>query len=419
MISAWRRIDLIALLVLTLAAYLLRSWEVGMPGTYIGDEYQFIPSAEQYFLNGQFRPNQWFHPPFNLFVTRVGVLLFGDNSTGWRMMNVLLGSLTVPVLVLLARELFSDMRMALLAGLLLVFEPLHLLMSRTNFMEISPVFFFLLGFLGIVRYSRGSSRSLLWAGLPLGLSLAGKWYYLSALLSLAVFASAIVLRSRKEGPAWREVVYILACCIIVPAGVYVLTYVPWFQKGGNFPDFLLMQRDAYRALQTISLETFVDDFFRASPSNPWQWFSAPLVHGVLFARSGSGGRFFVFMNDPPVWLLAIPAVLFLAYRAVRRRDPFLGLPLAALLFTYLPFIAVQRPVFLYSALVVLPFVFLAVAYLLVSLCDRSGRAPLAYGSLMVLICLWGGYLYPFVTGRLVPIALYAPLQFLSKGLYGM
>jgi dolichyl-phosphate-mannose--protein O-mannosyl transferase len=419
MIRGLRKNGGIALLGLALAAFLLRAWGVSQPGTYIGDEYQFIPSSEQYFQNGQFRPNQWFHPPFSLFVTRAGMALFGDNSYGWRMMNVLFGSLTVLVLALLARELSGDLRVSLLAGLLLCFEPLHILMSRTNFMEVAPILFFLLAVYAVVRYVRDESRSLLWAGVPLGLSLAGKWYYLPALPAVIAFAAAMVLKARKGVPALKEVGYILACCLVVPAGVYVLAYAPWFQKGGSFPEFLLMQRDAYRALQTIGLETFVDDFFRASPTSPGRWFIVPLVHGVLFDRSGAWGRFFVFMNDPPVWLLAVPACLFMAWRAARTRDPFLGLPLVLLLVTYLQFIAVQRPVFLYSALVVLPFVFLAVSYFLVALCERSGRARPAYGVLAAFVCLWGMYLYPFVTGRAVPIALYVPLQLLSRGISGM
>jgi len=52
--------------------------------------------------------------------------VWGDNPAGWRMRNVIFGSLSVAVLFLIGIELFSSVRVAGLAAAFLAFDPLHL-----------------------------------------------------------------------------------------------------------------------------------------------------------------------------------------------------------------------------------------------------------------------------------------------------
>ncbi|MDH4161405.1 MAG: glycosyltransferase family 39 protein [Nitrospirota bacterium] len=395
-------------LLLFLLAFALRVWSVGEPPYVIGDEFQFIPAAENFQKNGLYAPVVWLHPPLNFHVTAIGIKLFGNNAYGWRLPNVLFGSLSVLMLLLLALRLFEDRRVAWLSGLFFAIEPFHISLSRTNFMEIIPIFFFLLFVYAIALYMQGNERALAWAGIPLGLALSGKWYFV--LPTLAVFAYLLLrIWSNRDGQDRILSSTYLASSGVVAGGVYLLLMYPWFKRGSNLLDFIIWQKDAYHTLQAMALDSFVDKFFSSSPSVPWHWFVKPLIHGEPIFVNAGWGKFFTFMSNPPIWLLTIPAAVYGLYYAYQRRER--SLPLVLLLFasSYLQFILVKRPVFLYSAFAVLPFAYLLIAYSLASLTMGSGRSRKVFSILFCLTAVWGLYLYPFVTGRMVPAFLYSYL----------
>lgn len=174
--------------LLLAASLVLRVWDIAGIEHYVGDQNTVVLAAYRFPETGMFSPDSWEQPPLHYYLIRLGTLLFGDNAYGWRMKNVLLGSLTVPLLFLLGRALFPGRRTALLAALFLLFDPLHLYYSRTIYAEISSLPFFLGAALVTVRYQRGRTASPLWAGVMLGFAIAQKWYYLLPLLVLAATA---------------------------------------------------------------------------------------------------------------------------------------------------------------------------------------------------------------------------------------
>ena len=92
-----------------------------------------------------------------------------------------------------------------------------------------------------------------------------------------------------------------------------------------------------------------------------------------------------------------------ARRAEERGGLLLLLLLAA---TYLPLLALRRPIFLYSAVAVLPLAFLAVGRAL-DAPTRAGRT--AAGAVLALAIAGAAYLYPLATGKPVPESVYAPV----------
>jgi dolichyl-phosphate-mannose--protein O-mannosyl transferase len=73
---------------------------------------------------------------------------------------------------------------------------------------------------------------------------------------------------------------------------------------------------------------------------------------------------------------------------------------------YLQFILVERPVFLYSALPALPFAYLLIASAAAEVSGGSPRGRMLFAVLAAGAVLWGLYIYPLVTGRMVPAVLY-------------
>lgn len=394
-----------SLILIGVLALVLRFWGAFDVTSYVGDEWMYIPSSQNFLDHGHFAPDIWSHPPLYSYILCGSIALLGNNPYGWRLPNVLLGSLSVIALILLGLELFADKRIAFAAGLLLAVEPFAIFLSRTSFMEVPAVFFFLVAVYFIVRYMKGSINALYAAGIFLGFSIALKWYYVAAVAALFLFTA--VFRLKHDGPRWLGVAHVFSSLVILPISIYVIAFYPWFQRGYLISEFIGMQADIYRYNQSFILQTFGDSFLRSTPSSPSAWFVKPLLSIDLFNRQGTLGQFFVFMNNPPVWLLTLPALGYALYRIGKNNDRYLILTVLLFISTYLQFVAVNRPIFLYSAITVLPAVHLLVAYFLVSLLSRLKNANY-FTVLMTLILCWGLYLYPFVTSRFVPIILYSP-----------
>ncbi|MBA3869115.1 MAG: glycosyltransferase family 39 protein, partial [Anaerolineae bacterium] len=97
--------------------------------------------------------------------------LFGTNLVGLRMVSVIFGTLTVPALYFLARTLFHDRWLALLAALVLATFPPQLHFSRIGINNIADPLFGTLALAFLIRGLRSQRRSdFIVAGAALGLT---------------------------------------------------------------------------------------------------------------------------------------------------------------------------------------------------------------------------------------------------------
>jgi dolichyl-phosphate-mannose--protein O-mannosyl transferase len=98
------------------------------------------------------------HPPLGKWVIWLGIYLFGaESSFGWRFSTALLGTLAVPLLILIARKLTQSHGFASIAGLLLALEGQSIVLSRTAILDGILTFFVLLAtwlLLKAIEYQR-------------------------------------------------------------------------------------------------------------------------------------------------------------------------------------------------------------------------------------------------------------------------
>jgi hypothetical protein len=157
-------------------ALAMRLWHLDEFPAPVFDEVYFPKFAENYLDNISFYD---VHPPLGKFLIAIGILVFGRNEIGYRIMPALFGAL-VPVLVVgLVYRLSYWRNFALLSGFLMLGEGLFLVESRYSLMNVFLVDFglatqiFLLA--GLER--KGLYRILLFAssGFMLGATIAVKW----------------------------------------------------------------------------------------------------------------------------------------------------------------------------------------------------------------------------------------------------
>lgn len=158
------RIGWLIAAILTLAAGLLRFWDLGDPHELIFDETYYVKDAyalwhfgyerswdddvDDAFVAGTAQPGSdaayVVHPPAGKWLIGIGMAIFGyDSAFGWRFTAALVGTLAVLLTFILAAQLFRSLTLASVAGVLLTIEGHHIVMSRTALLDIFLMFFVL------------------------------------------------------------------------------------------------------------------------------------------------------------------------------------------------------------------------------------------------------------------------------------
>ena len=83
------------------------------------------------------------HPEVGKWLIGLGELVFGMTPFGWRVASAIVGSLMVMVMIRLARRVTRSTLLGLVAGLLMCFDGLQLVLSRLALLDIFVAFFVL------------------------------------------------------------------------------------------------------------------------------------------------------------------------------------------------------------------------------------------------------------------------------------
>ena len=408
----WTRLDLVALVAITLIAAIVRLWGLADPPDLVFDETYYAKDACHYVggseeLCGIADESTKVHPPLGKWIIAVGVKVFGFDSFGWRVGPAIAGIITVALLFLLARRLFKSLMPAVVASLLLAFDPLHFVQSRTSMLDVFVPMFALAAFLFLlIDRDRMVERSTLppeeeegvafrrpWriaAGAAAGAAVASKWS--GILILVAVLALTIVwelawrkragLRDYVRRAVTREGLSVLLYLMLVPLLVYTSTFIGRIHdpipnyvdggncayKAGNWPYNFYQQQWCMLGFH----RTLEANHSYQSPGWSWPLIKRPVSY---FFCSGDdcepdiddGTYQEIFATGSPfVWWSSLVAMAILAIAWVRKRDfrqPE-GFILAGFAFTYLPWLipSGRDAVFIFYLLPTLAFMCLAIAW---------------------------------------------------------
>ncbi len=233
-------------LIVALAAF-LRFYQLGdIPRNMTGDHARDIFYVRDVWEDG-FRP-LFFLPgrePLKFYIAAPLSSVFGFSFLTLKVGSAIVGVISVFTVYLMARELFDNKRIALLATLLFSLSFLHIIESRGGFRAILGVLAFsiILTFLfRALKFKR--THDFVFAGLALG---AGLYTY-SALrvvpaavgLVLLVSLVGILLRNRREAPAFvaKAALLILAALVVfAPLGRFVADFPDeYFARAGELSE---------------------------------------------------------------------------------------------------------------------------------------------------------------------------------------
>lgn len=366
--------------------YLLRLFNLGRVVNFLDDRLANVPTAFNYVRHGIMGPDNWFTQPAKHFLMYWDILVFGNYPLGWAMRQVLFGSVVVLLTYFLARRVFRAHFTAIFAAVLVALDPLSIAFSRASSEDPLAVAFVLGAMFFWVRsIQERRSSDLLFAGILVGTAVATRWY--------AVFAAApmlaIALYSyRREGTA--ALAKTASLLGLVPLAAYVAWFLPWLARGNSIPELWSLQVDAFLVQQSATYPAF--DPALSPLTGPGGWF----VRWMGVGSTGIGQAYTVIMNNPVLWVLFVPAIAFLGWTAYRRRLPEYWLLASVFVLLYAFFVSVERPIYLYSALPLVPIGFAAVGF-------ASGRLLRKWSLLLLALAVaWCAYLYPLTSA--VPVA---------------
>lgn len=384
----------------------------------IADDASVGLTARQFTETGLPEPTMWNHPRLRDSLVAVSLAALGDTAWGLKAWSVVLGALAAPAIALLVLAVGGGGAAALVAGLLVAVDPLHLDFSRQAINDVYCAFFPVAALAAAWRY-RASRRTgwLALAGTLFGLGIASKW---SAAFPLALTALVVTGDSvrRPASPRERaaELGFATACLAALPATVYLLTFLPWFDRGYSLAEWLRFQ--GAMALETATHTGYAGTKrpgYAGEVIQAWRWFVQPVYYAdVSPPQPPAGPTFIVGLSNPVTWLAVWPSAAVALWRAWRLRDRVAALLVAFFAVAYLPFALASRPIWTNSAVGVVPFAMALVGYAASTLRESRPRLAAAWVAVGVVCAaaLWfpaaglrSRWSEPYLRAVVPPIAL--------------
>ena len=405
----------IAPILIAIAAFLVRIINLGSPKGLVFDEVYYVDGARDLLKYGVevsgSNPEFIVHPPVGKWLIASGIKLFGDNEFGWRFASAVFGTLLILLFARLVHVLFYSPLLTALGAVLMALDGLLLVHSRTALLDLFLTFFTLLG---VFLWHRNRH---IWAGIAFGLAIGCKWsaiYFVAIIGLIAVYRVLIAHDIRKT---LKPIAAKFAQYGLIPVFVYTLTWTGWFlsDRGWSrgWSNNPLSSWIHYHS-EMLNFHTGLTDS-HPYEANPWNW----LVMGrptSFFYDSPKGcsaencAQEVLALGTPLLWWVGTIAIAVVVGYWIKslishRIDMAANIVVLGLAAGYLPWFAMQqRTVFTFYAIIIEPFLILAIVYC-AKLLLASGLKPVVsqsiVGGILALIILCFLFFIPLFTGQVI------------------
>ena len=405
----------IAPILIALASFVLRIINLGTPKGLVFDEVYYVDGARDLLkygveVNGA-QPEFIVHPPVGKWLIASGIKLFGDSEFGWRFASAVFGTLLILLFARLVHVLFYSPLLTALGAALMAVDGLQLVHSRTALLDLFLTFFTLLG---VLLWHRNRH---MWAGVAFGLAIGCKW---SAIYFVAIIGLIAVYRILIEDDIRKSVKPIAAKFAqygLLPVLVYTMTWVGWLvsdrgwsRQWSNNPLTSLLHYHS----EMLNFHTGLTDK-HPYQANPWSW----LIMGrptSFFYASPKGcaaencAQEVLALGTPVLWWVGTIAIAVVVGYWIKslvqhRSDSALNIVVLGIAAGYLPWFAMQqRTVFSFYAIIIEPFLLLAIVYCAKSILDSNLKPAISQsivGGTLALIVLCFLFFLPLFTGQVI------------------
>lgn len=411
--------------------------------------------------NSPVEPNtavDWLHPPLAKYTQALSMLVFGENSFGWRFSSAVFGILVIAATGWVAHTYFHRRSLTLLALLLAASDGLLLAQSRIAMNDIHVTFFILttVAIYAIFRRKviegKGEIKWMLATGISAGLAMGSKWSGIYVLFAIWVMEFVRILQSRKDlRQRLIKVVQFVVLLVIIPALMYLASYTDMFLQGKSLVCLgnEVKQGSCYCSQESSTWVVLLSDIFPSRKAQfealearggckrlishfselhhqilwyqthltathpyqsvPWQWVLD--IRPVWLYVNYDQAKYALFSNiydtgNPLLYWTGIAAVLLVSFFFVTSREERnwkLGFLLLVYFIVWAPWNFSPRIMFFYHYAPAVPIMAILIAYVFVSLSDKSKALKPVFAMLTIAIFLVYLAMFPLNTGLPVPM----------------
>ena len=319
---------------------------IGLPRTYVFDEYWYVPSAQRIIQDGvNLRPE---HPPLAQVLIATGITLFGDNPLGWRIFSAIFGVLSILALYLLVKEISKNEWTAFMSAALLSFEKMFFTFSSLALLDIFFIFFMILSF--HLFFRKDLARSALAAGI-------GAVCKLNAVLASPILILyqifdrfSLSIRPWLKSIRWMKM---LIWVSVFSASFFILLYL--FDRVYTGPDLEMLSNPVNHLKYMLEIHSSTA-WSRGDEPGPWAWIYSP--RNYYYGNLSIARVPFLEVFNPFVTGLSLVSVPYAIYNLWRTKD---RLSLFALIwfsvtyFVWFPsYFIFSRPLFSFYILATIP-----------------------------------------------------------------
>jgi 4-amino-4-deoxy-L-arabinose transferase-like glycosyltransferase len=371
-------------------ATLLRFVGLGHPSTYIFDEVYHAFTARE-FMHDNIAAWEWWttpppgvayewtHPPVAKYGMVAGMLLFGENSFGWRVGSAIFGVVSILGLYLFIYALMRRKDVALIAAFLVSIEGLHISQSRIAMNDIYMLAFFIWSLYAAIK-SRWKTAAVLY-----GLSLASKWSAVYGIVPLAIIYFHEFPPKLSFTSIVRQILTMIRLFLVVIL-VYLLTFTPFITAGHTWSQLI----ELHRQMWYYHTHLVATHAYQSVPAQ-WVFVIRPVWYWVNYGQQVISNIYA--QGNPLILWLGLVAFILLFKNLLKYQ--YLLLYMLYLIFT-LPWVLSPRIMFFYHYLPSATFLCVILANYLASLSPRArnGLMVLCFIGLIIISPMLYGYPMP-------------------------
>ena len=405
----------IAPILIALASFVLRIINLGLPKGFVFDEVYYVDGARDLLKYGVevdgTNPEFIVHPPVGKWLIASGIKLFGDSEFGWRFASAVFATLLILLFARLVHVLFYSPLLTALGAALMALDGLLLVHSRTALLDLFLTFFTLLG---VLLWHRNRH---IWAGIAFGLAIGCKWsavYFVAVIGLIAVYQ---ILVSRDIRKSLKPITAKFLQYGVLPISVYTLTWTGWFISDRGWS----RQWSSNRLVSWLHYHSEILNFHTGLTekhpyeANPWSWLVMGRPTSFFYDSPKDCGakdcaQEVLALGTPILWwigTISIAVVIGYWIKSLihHRVDSAANIVVLGVVAGYLPWFAMQqRTVFSFYAIIIQPFLIIAIVYC-AKLLLGSGLKPVVsqsiVGGIFALIVLCFIFFIPLFTGQVI------------------
>ena len=384
-------------LIIGLAAQTLFIINLTRPTKLVFDETHYVTTANYLLTLGG--PLNIEHPLLGKEMIALGIMLFGDNSFGWRFFSTIAATALVVGVFAIAWQLIGRVRPAIIAAVLTMLNITVFIQARIGMLDGFMAAFTVTGIAALIWAMRARPerllRRLVLAGVLFGLAVGAKW---AAIPFVAFAVLGIMFVPADDAPALHRR---RVTAVLLFGGMslvaYFLTFAPAFFYTNN-PLTLTTMLPFQLVMYTQQTQPLPPHTYQSS------WWTWPLnLRPIWYLYEPVDGavRGILLVGNPAIMWGGLVAVAACLYAAIRQQARVAGVMAGLWIGAYLPWIIIPKKVgFFYYYY--LPSIFLCLV--LAAAFDHFGKNRLRDADLFftALSAILFAYFYPIISAAALP-----------------